>query len=75
MQSSGLYKEATIASRLKKQPINQGTVPSSGVTRSKKGADLINVERFGVLENTRPKSSQIGRGGTTGQPRSKMVAA
>jgi len=42
-------------------------VPSSGVTRSKKGTDLITAERFGQLANARPKSSQIGRGGMTVQ--------
>ena len=74
MQSSGFTKEATATNTLKKQQISQGAVPSSGVTRSKKGADLINVERFGVLANTRPKSSQIGRGGLTALQRSKMLA-
>lgn len=74
LQSSGLLKEATIASRLKKQPINQGAVPSSGVTRSKKGAELAGADRFGQLANTRPKSSQITRGGMATQQRSRMAA-
>ena len=62
------------ANKLKQQQISQGAVPSSGVTRSKKGADLINVERLGQLANARPKSSQIGGGGMTAQQRSKMIA-
>lgn len=74
LQSSGFAKDAMLANKLKKQQVSQGAVPSSGVTRSKKGADLINVERFGQLANARPKSSQIGRAGMTAQQRSKMIA-
>ena len=67
-------KETVAANDLKKMQISQGPVPSSGVTRSKNGTDLINVERYGLLANTRPKSSQIGGGGMTAQQRSKMLA-